>query len=66
MSSKHSDSTVSRSGAIALRREQELCVAAVTSGEYDDMSDAEWVLLCEQLAQEAAGSHAEETAVVSS
>lgn len=35
------------------RREQALCEEAVLSGEYDDMSDAEWVTMCERIAQEA-------------
>jgi hypothetical protein len=39
--------------AEAARREQELCVAAMDSGDFDDMSDADWVALCERLGRDA-------------
>ena len=35
------------------RREQALCLAALESGDYDNLSDAEWVALCEELARAA-------------
>jgi hypothetical protein len=38
----------------ASRREQALCVQALSSGDYDNMSDGEWVALCEQVAREEA------------
>ena len=47
------DSSTIRNTAAALRREQDLCVSAVASGEYDHMTDQEWVVMCEQIAHEA-------------
>jgi len=43
----------------AARSEQDLCLLALESGEFDTMTDDEWVLLCERIAKEvnnAAGS----------
>jgi len=45
------DSTVGVHLTDGIRREQELCVEALDSGEYDTMSDAEWVALCEKLSR---------------
>ena len=36
----------------AERREQALCRAALDAGKYDNLSDAEWIALCEQIARE--------------
>lgn len=36
----------------ATLREQDLCREALLSHEYDDMSDEEWILLCEKIAKE--------------
>ncbi|HPO15388.1 MAG TPA: hypothetical protein PLI09_18235 [Candidatus Hydrogenedentes bacterium] len=33
-------------------REQDLCRQALLSHEYDDMSDEEWILLCEKIAKD--------------
>ena len=32
------------------QEEQDLCNEAVDSGKYDELSDAEWIALCEQIA----------------
>jgi hypothetical protein len=37
----------------AERREQALCRAALDAGKYDNLSDAEWIALCEQIARES-------------
>lgn len=47
---------VNRHHSEASRREQALCIDALDSGKYDDMSDAEWVALCERIAREASES----------
>ena len=39
--------------AQATQREQALCLLAAESGEYDAMTDEEWVRLCEKTAHEA-------------
>jgi len=49
MKQKRTSSEISLRISDAIRREQELCVAALDSGEYDNLSDAEWVSLCEEL-----------------
>lgn len=36
-----------------VNEEQTLCLEALESGAYDDMSDQEWVALCERLAADA-------------
>lgn len=36
-----------------LNEEQTLCLEALESGAYDNMSDQEWVALCERLAADA-------------
>ena len=35
----------------AYRREQAFCLDALDSGEFDNLSDAEWIALCERVAQ---------------
>jgi len=50
---KDTESPTRHNAAEASRREQTLCIAALTSGEYDHISDKEWVLMCEQAAREA-------------
>ncbi len=51
MSNTHADTpTKSRSRAQAEMEEQALCVAAVESGLYDQLSDQEWIMLCEKVA----------------
>ena len=52
MARKNAEFASGRYGSDAARREQKLCVDAMHSGDYDDMTDAEWVLMCEQLARE--------------
>ncbi len=37
----------------ATLREQDLCREALASHAYDEMSDEEWILLCEKIAKEA-------------
>lgn len=44
---------VKHARAHALSDEQSLCLKALESGAYDDMSDQEWVALCERLAADA-------------
>lgn len=41
--------------------EQALCMDALTTGAYDEMSDEEWVAMCERVARENKAS-APETA----
>ncbi len=48
--------TVPRHDTDASRREQELCVNALETGDFDEMSDQEWVAMCERIAREAAES----------
>mgnify|MGYP006969385184 CR=1 FL=1 len=36
----------------SIQREQELCLDAIESGDYDSMSDKEWIELCERAARE--------------
>jgi len=43
-----------RHETVATCREQALCLAALESGEYDGMTDKEWVLLCEEVAKKTA------------
>ena len=42
-----------------LEREQALCAEALASGEFDDMSDSEWVAMCEEAAREQSASRQE-------
>ena len=37
----------------SISEEQTLCLEAMESGAYDDMTDQEWVALCERLAADA-------------
>ncbi len=37
----------------SITNEQTLCLEALESGVYDDMSDQEWVALCEKLASDS-------------
>lgn len=50
--SKSNASPAGRPLSAAVLREQELCAAALQSGSYDDMSDADWIALCEQVARD--------------
>lgn len=52
MASSSPDS-VGRHHTEASRREQELCLKALESGSFDEMSDEEWIALCEQTARDA-------------
>ena len=52
---KSIEPSAGRHSSDASRREQELCMAALASGEYDNMTDAEWVTMCEQIAHEGNG-----------
>jgi hypothetical protein len=36
----------------ATRAEQALCLSALDSGEFDHLSDMQWVALCERLSRE--------------
>ncbi|MCC6143520.1 MAG: hypothetical protein IT368_06910 [Candidatus Hydrogenedentes bacterium] len=36
----------------SMKREQALCMEALLSGEFDSLSDQEWVALCEKIAHE--------------
>ena len=51
--SKNNASPGGRPVSAAVIREQELCASALESGSYDDMTDSDWVSLCEQVAKEA-------------
>ena len=46
----------------ALNAEQVLCQAAIQSGDYDAVSDAEWIALCERAAQQGRVTGTTETA----
>ena len=48
---KKTDSPMS-GGSAASRREQALCIDALESGEYDDLTDKEWVAMCERTARD--------------
>jgi len=37
----------------ASRREQALCMHALETGDFDNMTDAEWLALCEQIAHDS-------------
>jgi hypothetical protein len=50
MSQKKYDAQIGRQQSEATRREQEFCMAVLESGEYDDLSDSEWIALCERVA----------------
>jgi len=36
----------------ASKREQALCVEALASGKFDEMSDKDWVYLCESISRD--------------
>jgi hypothetical protein len=52
MSRNHHGHGIRLTTSEATRREQELCAQALDTGDFDDMSDAEWVALCEKLSRE--------------
>ena len=56
MKRKPLDPSTRRDASAGLRREQALCVAALASGEYDNMTDKEWVAMCERIAHGQPGS----------
>lgn len=58
MASSSPDS-VGRHHTEASRREQELCLKALETGKFDEMSDDEWIALCEQTARDANARNAE-------
>ena len=33
----------------SLRREQEFCLNALSSGDFDEMTDSEWIAMCEEV-----------------
>lgn len=47
--------TASLSRHNSIQREQELCLDAIESGNYDTMTDKQWVELCERTAREEKG-----------
>lgn len=51
MSSKQPTTGLGKYDSEAYRREQEFCLDALDSGEFDNLSDAEWIALCERVAQ---------------
>ena len=55
MKRKTVEPSAGRHTSDALRREQELCMEALSNGRYDNMSDADWVTMCEQIAHEEGG-----------
>ena len=59
MTTKRHHAQAGRHESASIRREQALCVGAMESGEYDAMSDTEWVLLCEMTARETAEAQSE-------
>ncbi len=52
MKAKHANTAVGRHDSFGSRREQALCVDAVASGNFDTMTDTEWVAMCERVARE--------------
>ncbi len=50
MTTSHEYKTTGRGRDISLRDEQNFCLEAMESGEYDTMSDKEWVAICERVA----------------
>ncbi|MBI1317366.1 MAG: hypothetical protein GC168_00270 [Candidatus Hydrogenedens sp.] len=52
MSSKTTRTDPDKREQDAMRIEQEFCLDAMSSGEFDDLSDQEWVALCERVAQQ--------------
>lgn len=55
MTSPDGESTTVRNRKNAVREEQLLCNEALQSSEFDDISDNDWVAMCEQAA--ATGRH---------
>jgi hypothetical protein len=53
METLHKPKPPKNSRDCSTREEQILCLEALESGAYDDMSDQEWVALCERLAADA-------------
>lgn len=60
---KHSSPqpSATRHSSSANRREQALCIDALASGEYDDMTDQEWVELCERIGRESEEGESQES-----
>ncbi len=46
-------SSATRHTSNAIQREQELCLDALESGDYDTMTDKQWIELCEQASRDA-------------
>lgn len=55
MSTRKSSPALSRHDSSASRREQELCRDALDTGQYDELTDQQWVAMCERIARESAG-----------
>jgi hypothetical protein len=52
-------STAKRDEDRSVVREQALCNEAIESGEYDSISDEDWILLCERIAAETRAKRAD-------
>lgn len=52
MTHKYVGPAEGRHSSASSQREQALCVEALESGEFDNLSDAEWVALCERISRE--------------
>ena len=48
------DHHTGRHESAGTRREQAFCMSALETGDYDAMSDKEWVSLCEEVAGDCA------------
>lgn len=61
MSVKHKEGELSigRHSSAVSSHEQELCNAALLSGQYDNMTDEEWVAMCERIAHKKTGDSAQ-------
>lgn len=59
MSSSESTSETKREQDRSILREQALCNEALESGEYDSISDDDWILLCERIAAETRAKRAD-------
>jgi hypothetical protein len=54
MTKRHVSSLgVGRHDSNSSRREQALCRAALVSEEFDELTDQEWVAMCERIARES-------------
>jgi hypothetical protein len=53
MKAKPTTSGSGRYDSGGTKREQALCMEALLSGDFDSLSDQEWIALCEQIAHDA-------------